>query len=111
MTELRHFITPEFEPHRLGHSKAVHVEDSAPHAELCDVVDHRYALEPNRLEMTREVLGPAGVSFPELEPRMCQRTRQLCLLENRARGREKDLHLSAPDAFQSLDALTGDFRM
>jgi hypothetical protein len=81
------------------------------YAELRDIVDHRHALESNRLEVGSEVLGPAHFSFPKLESGVRERAWQLGFLEERARSREKNSDLAAPDTFEGLHALTCYFGM
>jgi hypothetical protein len=107
MPELRYLIAPEFEPHRLGHSKAVDVEDSAAHAELCDIIDHLDTLETDRFEVSGKVFGASCVAFSQLESRLGERSRKLGLLEKCTSRRKKNRDLSAPNAFERLDALTG----
>ena len=102
-------IAPELEADGLRHSKAVDVEDSAAHAELGDVLHHRNALEPNRLEVRREIFRPASVALPQLEPRRGERARKLGALEKRAGGGDENPEIALANSLESLDSLSGDF--
>jgi hypothetical protein len=104
--ELGDFIAPEFKAHRLRHSKAVDVEDSAAHAELRDVVDHGNTLEPDRFEVSGERLGSSRVTLAKLESRLSERARQLRFLEESSRGGEKNSYFATADSFECLDTLT-----
>ena len=46
-------VAPKLRAHRFGHAERVHVEDAAANAELRDVLDHRYPLETDLLEVRR----------------------------------------------------------
>jgi hypothetical protein len=109
MPELRNFVAPELEPHRLRHSETVDIEDSAAHAELRDVIDHLHTLEPDRLEVSCESFGPMSVAFANLKSRVRKRARQLGLLENRSRGGEQNLDLAATNSLERFNALAGNF--
>ena len=109
VAKLGHVIAPELETHRLGHSEAVDIEDSAAHTELRDVLHHWNALEADRLEVGREILGPARVALPKLEPRRGERARKLGALEKRAAGGDNDPEIASSDPFERLHSLAGDF--
>ena len=74
--------------------KLVNVEDAAADAELRDVFDHRHALEPDRLEMPRQIAQPMRIALAQLEPRRSleRRAGMPRLLEQRARRGEQDVH-------------------
>ena len=109
MAQLGDLVAPELQPHRLCHPEAVDVEDSSAHAELRDVIHHLHALEPDRLEVGREILRPAAVPFTYLESSLGERARQLRLLEQRPGGSEQDPDFAASDSLEGLDTLARDF--
>src|SRR3954469_3745841 len=79
--EVDDLIAPELGANRLRHAERVHVEDAAANAELRDVVDHRYALEADRLEMGRQLGQPMRAALAQLDAQMSQRARHARLLE------------------------------
>ena len=105
--ELGNLITPELQPHRFGHSEAVDVEDSAPNAELRDIVHHRNAFEPDGLEVGNEIFGTPYVAFSDLQAGLGERARQLRFLQQRASGGQEYAHLSTPDALECFNTLAG----
>src|SRR6185312_15572060 len=68
MSQLRYLVAPEFHAYGIRHSEPVHVEDSAAHAELSDILDHVDTLEPYGIEMFDQLAQLAYVTLPQLEP-------------------------------------------
>src|SRR5438270_13831649 len=100
MSELRDIVSPELEPHRLRHPKAVDVEDSATHAELRDIFHHIDALEADRLEVRREILWPTRVALSDFQSRCAEGARQLGPFEERAAGGDEDAESASADALE-----------
>ena len=108
VSELNDLIAPEFHADRLGHPEAVDVEDSSSHAELRDVFDHRHALEPDGLEMQREIFRAARVALAKLEAGERECARQLRSLEEGTRRGEENPHTTSGKLLERFNTLAGD---
>ena len=111
MAQIVDLVAPELGAHRLGHAERVDVEDAAANAELRHVLDHRHALEADRLEMRRELAQPMRVALPQLDAQILERARHARLLEQRARGGDEHAQLAARELLERLDALARDLHV
>src|SRR6185312_16732933 len=111
MSQLRYLVAPEFHAYGIRHSEAVHVEDSAAHAELSDILDHVDALESYGIEMLDQLAQLAYVTLPQLEPAVLQNCREPGALHYRACSRDEYPHVAARCALQCLHALARDLRV
>jgi hypothetical protein len=78
---------------------------------LRDVLDHRHALEADRLEVRRELGESMRTALAELDAQLAQCARHARALEQRTGRREQDANLAFRQAFERLDALAGDLHV
>ena len=109
VTQLGDLVAPEFEAHRLGHPEPIDIEDPAAHRELRDILDHRCALEADRLEVRGEGFEAPGVALAQLEARVAQGARQARSLEQGARRREEDAHVAVQQSFDGFHTFARHF--
>ena len=108
VAQLDDLVAPELEAHRVRHAEGVDVEDAAAQAELRDVLYHGHALEPDALQVLRQLARAAHVALAQLDAQLGQRARQAGALQHCARGGEQDADLAAAQPLQRLHALAGD---
>jgi hypothetical protein len=109
MSELGNVVAPEFQAYGFSHSKAVHVEDSATHAELRDVFNHWHSFESDRLQMRGEIFGTPQISLSQLQSRGRKSARELRSLEQGSAGSDQNAEIAAANSLERLDSLTGHF--
>jgi hypothetical protein len=70
-------VAPELGANRVRHSEAVNVEDAAADAVLRDIIDERYAIEPESLQPISEIAQAMRLALPNLDPARRQRAARL----------------------------------
>src|SRR5215218_7484656 len=75
VAQIDDLVAPELHAHGIGHPERVHVEDAAAETELRDILDHRHALEPDALEVRRQLAWATYVTLAKLDAEILQGAR------------------------------------